>query len=45
MGDVNEVVAHEQLENVALEWAAEINSKSPTGQRMAKFALNAWSSL
>ena len=40
MGDVNEVVAHEQLENVALEWAAEINSKSPTGQRMAKFALN-----
>jgi naphthoate synthase len=40
MGDVNEVVAHEELEKVALEWAAEINSKSPTGQRMAKFALN-----
>ena len=24
----------------ALEWAAEINTKSPTAQRMAKFALN-----
>lgn len=40
MGMVNEVVAHERLEEVALEWAAEINTKSPTGQRMAKFALN-----
>jgi len=40
MGDVNAVVDHEDLENVALEWAQEINSKSPTAQRMAKFALN-----
>ena len=40
MGMVNKVVPHEQLEAVALEWAAEINAKSPTGQRMAKFAMN-----
>ena len=40
MGMVNEVVAHEDLERVALEWAAEINTKSPTAQRMAKFAMN-----
>ena len=40
MGDVNAVADHAELENVALEWAAEINSKSPTAQRMAKFALN-----
>ena len=40
MGDVNAVADHADLENVALEWAAEINSKSPTAQRMAKFALN-----
>jgi naphthoate synthase len=26
---------------VALEWAARINAKSPTAQRMLKFALNA----
>ena len=40
MGDVNAVVEHKELENVALEWANEINSKSPTAQRMAKFAFN-----
>ena len=40
MGDVNAVVDHGDLETVALEWAQEINSKSPTAQRMAKFALN-----
>ncbi len=40
MGAVNEAVPHLELENVALEWAAEINRKSPTGQRMAKFAMN-----
>ena len=40
MGMVNQVVPHAELENTALEWAAEINTKSPTGQRMAKFALN-----
>ena len=40
MGMVNAVVPHAELEAVALEWAAEINAKSPTAQRMAKFALN-----
>ena len=30
----------EDLEAEALAWAAEINTKSPTGQRMAKFAFN-----
>jgi len=40
MGMVNRVVPHAELENAALDWAAEINTKSPTGQRMAKFALN-----
>jgi naphthoate synthase len=40
MGAVNAVVPHEDLERVALEWAAEINGKSPTAQRMVKFALN-----
>lgn len=29
MGAVNEVVDHAELENVALEWAAAINGKSP----------------
>ena len=32
--------AHAELETVALQWGAEINKKSPTGQRMAKFAMN-----
>ena len=40
MGMVNAVVPHAELERVALEWAAEINTKSPTAQRMAKFAMN-----
>ena len=40
MGMVNEVVPHAQLENVALEWAKEINAKSPTAQRMLKYAFN-----
>ncbi|MGA0238109.1 MAG: 1,4-dihydroxy-2-naphthoyl-CoA synthase [Acidimicrobiales bacterium] len=40
MGMVNAVVPHADLEKVALEWGAEINAKSPTGQRMAKFAMN-----
>ncbi len=40
MGMVNAVVPHAELETTALEWAAEINTKSPTAQRMAKFALN-----
>jgi naphthoate synthase len=40
MGMVNAVVGHDQLERVALEWAAAINGKSPTAQRMLKLALN-----
>ncbi|WP_106401520.1 1,4-dihydroxy-2-naphthoyl-CoA synthase [Actinocorallia populi] len=40
MGMVNAVVPHEELENVALEWAAKINGKSPTAQRMLKFSFN-----
>jgi naphthoate synthase len=41
MGMVNKVVPHDDLENVALEWAAKICGKSPTAQRMLKFAFNA----
>lgn len=40
MGMVNRVVPHPELETAALHWGAEINKKSPTGQRMAKFAMN-----
>jgi naphthoate synthase len=40
MGAVNEVVPHAELENVALQWSAAINAKSPTAQRMLKFAFN-----
>ncbi len=40
MGAVNAVVPHADLERVALEWAAEINGKSPTAQRMLKYAFN-----
>jgi naphthoate synthase len=40
MGMVNAVVPHADLENVALEWARKINGKSPTAQRMLKFAFN-----
>lgn len=40
MGMVNEVVDHEDLENVALEWAREMNSKSPTAMRMLKYGFN-----
>ena len=40
MGMVNAVIPHAELESTALEWAAEINSKSPMAQRMAKFAMN-----
>lgn len=41
MGMVNAVVPHSDLENEALDWAAAINGKSPTAQRMLKFAFNA----
>ena len=40
MGMVNRVVAHADLEKEALAWSDEINRKSPTAQRMAKFAMN-----
>ena len=40
MGMVNQAVPHAELEATALEWAAEINTKSPTAQRMAKFSMN-----
>ena len=31
---------HADLERVALQWAEEVNSKSPTAQRMLKYAFN-----
>jgi len=40
MGMVNASVPHAELEATALEWAAEINAKSPTAIRMLKFAFN-----
>ena len=40
MGAVNLVADHADLERTALEAAAEINCKSPTAQRMLKFAFN-----
>src|SRR5579872_2391556 len=40
MGMVNAVVPHAELETVALDWAARVNAKSPTAQRMLKFAFN-----
>ncbi|WP_207165168.1 1,4-dihydroxy-2-naphthoyl-CoA synthase [Tomitella biformata] len=40
MGAVNEVVDHDKLEDVALEWAADILGKSPQAQRMLKYAFN-----
>ena len=40
MGAVNEVADHADLEDVAVEWARATNSKSPTAQRMLKFAFN-----
>ena len=40
MGMANEAVPHEELEDVALEWAERINTKSPTAIRMLKYAFN-----
>ena len=40
MGMVNAVVPHAQLEEFALEWAAEINTKSPTAIKMLKYGFN-----
>ena len=40
MGMVNAVVAHDEREEVALEWGREVTAKSPMAQRMLKFAFN-----
>jgi len=40
MGAANASVPHDELENTALDWAAEINAKSPTAQRMLKYSFN-----
>jgi naphthoate synthase len=40
MGMANAAVAHEDLEDRALEWAATIDAKSPTAIRMLKYAFN-----
>ena len=39
-GAVNAAVPHEKLEIEALDWAKEICAKSPTAQRMIKYAFN-----
>lgn len=40
MGMVNAVVPHAELEQTAIEWAHEITTKSPTAQKMLKYAFN-----
>ncbi|MFC7057467.1 1,4-dihydroxy-2-naphthoyl-CoA synthase [Halovenus salina] len=40
MGMVNEAVPHDDLEDVALEWADRITRKSPMAIRMLKYAFN-----
>ena len=40
MGAVNAVVPHRELEATALQWAREVNGKSPTAQRMLKYSFN-----
>jgi naphthoate synthase len=40
MGMVNAAVPHHRLEDVAIDWAETIVTKSPTAQRMLKFAFN-----
>ena len=40
MGAVNAVVPHAELEREALQWAKEINGKSPMAQRMLKYSFN-----
>jgi naphthoate synthase len=40
MGMVNAVVPHAELEATALQWAKEVNGKSPTAQRMLKYSFN-----
>jgi naphthoate synthase len=40
MGAVNKAVPHAELEATGLEWGRLINGKSPTAQRMLKYAFN-----
>ncbi len=40
MGMVNASIPHAELEQTALRWGREICAKSPTAQRMLKFAFN-----
>ena len=40
MGMINKVAPHKDLERVALDWALEMNSKSPTAMRMLKYGFN-----
>lgn len=40
MGAVNVVAPHASLEDEAIQMGREINAKSPTAQRMLKFAFN-----
>ena len=40
MGTVNRAVPHAELEATALEWGRLVNGKSPTAQRMLKYAFN-----
>ena len=40
MGAANAAVPHADIETVALQWAAEVTAKSPTAQRMLKYAFN-----
>ncbi|WP_235296095.1 1,4-dihydroxy-2-naphthoyl-CoA synthase [Portibacter marinus] len=40
MGMVNAVVAHDELEHTAYQWAQEIMKKSPTAIKMIKYAFN-----
>ena len=40
MGMANAAIPHESLETVALEWARDITAKSPTAQKMLKYAFN-----
>jgi naphthoate synthase len=40
MNAINASVPHAELEDVALDWAAEIAGKSPTATRMLKYAMN-----
>jgi naphthoate synthase len=40
MGMANASIPHADLECTALQWAKEVNSKSPTAMRMLKFGFN-----